>query len=55
MDRQFRAFDTRNGEVLWQTTLPVDATANDRIHAKFEQPVDSLLRVPFARTKLLTH
>jgi quinoprotein glucose dehydrogenase len=27
MDRQFRAFDTRNGEVLWQTTLPVDATA----------------------------
>ena len=27
MDRQFRAFDTRTGEVLWQHTLPVDATA----------------------------
>ena len=27
MDRQFRAFDTRNGETLWQYTLAVDATA----------------------------
>lgn len=27
MDRQIRAFDTRNGETLWQFTLPVDATA----------------------------
>lgn len=27
MDRQFRAFDTSNGETLWQYTLPVDATA----------------------------
>ena len=27
MDRQIRAFDTANGETLWQYTLPVDATA----------------------------
>ena len=27
MDRQFRAFDTANGETLWRFTLPVDATA----------------------------
>jgi quinoprotein glucose dehydrogenase len=27
MDRQLRAFDTDSGEVLWQYTLPVDATA----------------------------
>ncbi|MEH6550362.1 MAG: pyrroloquinoline quinone-dependent dehydrogenase [Pseudomonadales bacterium] len=27
MDRQIRAFDTHNGEVLWKFTLPVDATA----------------------------
>lgn len=27
MDRQIRAFDTSNGETLWQFTLPVDATA----------------------------
>jgi quinoprotein glucose dehydrogenase len=27
MDRQFRAFDTRNGKTLWQYTLPADATA----------------------------
>jgi quinoprotein glucose dehydrogenase len=27
MDRQIRAFDVKNGETLWQHTLPVDATA----------------------------
>ncbi len=27
MDRQFRAFDVRNGRQLWSFTLPVDATA----------------------------
>jgi quinoprotein glucose dehydrogenase len=27
MDRQFRAFDTDTGEVLWRYTLPVDAAA----------------------------
>jgi quinoprotein glucose dehydrogenase len=27
MDRQFRAFDVRNGQQLWTYTLPVDATA----------------------------
>jgi quinoprotein glucose dehydrogenase len=27
MDRQIRAFDTDNGETLWQYTLPIDATA----------------------------
>ena len=27
MDRQFRAFDVRNGRELWTYTLPVDATA----------------------------
>jgi hypothetical protein len=27
MDRQFRAFDARNGRLLWTHTLPVDATA----------------------------
>ena len=27
MDRQIRAFDVNNGEVLWDYTLPVDATA----------------------------
>lgn len=27
MDRQFRAFDTTTGEVLWRHQLPVDATA----------------------------
>jgi len=27
MDRQFRAFDVRNGRPLWSFTLPVDATA----------------------------
>jgi quinoprotein glucose dehydrogenase len=27
MDRQIRAFDVRNGDTLWQYTLPVDATA----------------------------
>ena len=27
MDRQFRAFDVRNGRQLWTYTLPVDATA----------------------------
>ena len=27
MDRQFRAFDTESGEVLWRHTLPMDAAA----------------------------
>ena len=27
MDRQIRAFDVNNGEILWDFTLPVDATA----------------------------
>jgi hypothetical protein len=27
MDRQFRAFDVRDGRMLWHHTLPVDATA----------------------------
>jgi quinoprotein glucose dehydrogenase len=27
MDRRIRAFDTKNGDTLWQYTLPVDATA----------------------------
>jgi quinoprotein glucose dehydrogenase len=27
MDRQIRAFDVNDGKVLWNFTLPVDATA----------------------------
>src|SRR5690606_13477882 len=26
-DRRFRAFDTRNGDMVWETTLPYTATA----------------------------
>jgi quinoprotein glucose dehydrogenase len=33
LDRKFRAYDKRNGRLLWETTLPFSATATPAVYS----------------------